>query len=133
MVKGRKMLVNRTLLDGGSNGYLMTSAVAEALGVEVIPSAVTLNMANGQYSAVGTTPPIEISYGSGLHEITTKHCFLVVPALASSAYDLLLGNVDMMLYHGIHNMGQGVLELFAEGTDGFSTVIPIEARPTRVR
>ena len=96
-----------------------------------MPAAVSLNMANGLSGPVGTTPPLTISCGAGITEITTQHCFLVVPTLPSGSYDMLLGNVDMLAYEGIHDVGRGVLELFPGGRDGLSCIIPVEARSTR--
>jgi hypothetical protein len=135
VIDGAKWVVDRTLFDGGSNGFLMTDKVADSLGVQVFPAEVVLNTSNGPTRVLGTTLPIPISYGAGCTEIITHHCFLVVPASVTGCYDLLLGNTDVLHYGGIHDMGRGVLEMFPawpeHGRDDFTTAIRIEARPPR--
>jgi hypothetical protein len=105
-----KVCAPRTLLDFGSDTFLMTSAVAETLGVPILPGPVRLRGSNGTSNVLGSTPPLTLSYGSHPQELTTTHCFLVVDS--NPLFDILLGNADAEAFGAVHDTGERTLTLF---------------------
>ena len=78
LISGRKHIIQKTLLDFGSNISLLGSETAKSLGLTIYPSPLTLTTSNEVDSAVmGCTDVIPISYGDGENEVITHHSFLV--------------------------------------------------------
>jgi hypothetical protein len=103
MIAGQKQLIPDSLLDWGSNVFLMSESIASSCRIVVHPIPVRLNTSNGATAVLGVTAPIIVSYGAGMHEVQREHCFLVVRTSPGACFKLLIGNSDALRYGAAHD------------------------------
>ncbi|GAX77831.1 hypothetical protein CEUSTIGMA_g5274.t1 [Chlamydomonas eustigma] len=107
-----KHISPRTMLDFGSNVFLITDVEARRIGIPILRHKIALNTANGASTILGVTPPLLLSYGSKERELLTRHCMLVIKATPSTCFDLLIGNADCAELRAVHDTGFNTLSLY---------------------
>jgi len=106
-----KHFSRRTMLDFGSNVFLITDVEATRIGIPILRHSIALNTANGSSTILGVTPPLLISYGCIDRGLQSSHCMLVIKSTLSTCFDLLIGNPDCAEFRAIHDTGLGTLTL----------------------
>ena len=110
LIKGEKVVINKTLLDFGSNISLLGDSTAKALGLAIHPSPLKLTTSTEVDSTVmGCTDVIPISYGDGENEVITHHSFLVSREHPGLPYSMLLGTPDSKIHGQIHDQSTDVM------------------------
>jgi hypothetical protein len=89
-----KHLSLRTMLDFGSNVFLITDFEANRIGIPILRHKIALNTANGSSTILGVTPPLLLSYGCIDKGLQSSHCMLVIKSTSLTCFDLLIGNPE---------------------------------------
>ena len=115
MVNGKAHIVPLAMLDDAANCNLMNDNQRKALGIELLPTDITLTTSNGSSTPVlGITPPLLVVYGAGSpNPIRVWHYFLVTKDMGH-VYGILLGNLDTQRFGGIINAPDSTLTLHPE-------------------
>ena len=100
----------KTMLDWGSNVYLVDDKFCRENGIPIFPTSIRLATSNAASTRlVGITPVITVSYGTAPDVFCTEHAFLVVPHVKNGPFRILIGNRDAMIHGGVHDMGAHTL------------------------
>ncbi|GAX83930.1 hypothetical protein CEUSTIGMA_g11354.t1 [Chlamydomonas eustigma] len=111
VVKGQRCVSPASLLDFGSNCYLMAASEADRLGIQVHTLSVKLHTASGLGNIVGVTCPLIIEYGAAPHALHSSHCFIVIKDYHGMCFSMLFGNPDAFTFNAVHDVSAGLLHL----------------------
>ena len=103
IVNGQKKTIASTMLDGGSNCFILSSEAVEQLGVPTFHLPIPLSTSAGSSTIKAITAPLMVSYGDEEADIQESHCFLVVDTKPGMCFHALLGNPDLQKYGAIHD------------------------------
>jgi len=121
------------MLDLGSNVCLIDDKWCHEHNIPVYETSLSLNTSNAvSTSLVGITPPLAVCYGPPSHEVRTYHAFLVVRYRKKAPFRALIGNCDVMRFHGIQDLGTQTVSFRTEwdtkGVNSPLVTFPILAR-----